>query len=64
MLKRLAMTRPNSRYLDLYTNLLNEVGGLRTELYLDDQLHLNEQGYQIWAEAILQHETFVFKTSA
>lgn len=36
------------RYLDTWKALTDAQGNPRPELYIQDQLHLNEQGYQVW----------------
>ncbi|NDV83983.1 CocE/NonD family hydrolase [Bacteroides sp. 51] len=39
-------------YLDVATPLLDGQGEIRPELYLDDNLHLNDEGYRIWTNII------------
>lgn len=39
-------------YLDVTTPLLNTQGQIRPELYLKDNLHLNNEGYKIWTSII------------
>ncbi|MEX0771924.1 MAG: GDSL-type esterase/lipase family protein [Balneolales bacterium] len=39
-------------YIDLATPLLNSEGRPDHNYYLDDQLHLNNQGYDIWNQSI------------
>jgi beta-glucosidase len=41
----------NVFYLDINKKFLDQQGNLRQEL-IPDLLHLNEKGYQIWAEAM------------
>lgn len=39
-------------YVDIFEPMLGKDGKPRPELFLKDGLHLNEQGYKIWADAI------------
>lgn len=39
-------------YVDIFEPMLDKDGKPRPELFLKDGLHLNEQGYKIWADAI------------
>jgi lysophospholipase L1-like esterase len=43
---------PRWTYLDVATPMLNAVGQPREELFRSDRLHLNEQGYALWEEAL------------
>lgn len=39
-------------YVDIFKPMLGKDGKPRPELFLKDGLHLNEQGYKIWAKAM------------
>lgn len=39
--------KPNTQYIDIWSKLLDSNGNLRPKLYLEDNLHLNHQGYMI-----------------
>jgi len=39
-------------WLDMYSKLINVDGSLRKELFMPDQLHPNEQGYELWAKEL------------
>ena len=41
----------NMAYVDLATPLLDETGNPK-DVYMDDGLHLNEYGYQLWQQAL------------
>jgi lysophospholipase L1-like esterase len=41
------------RYLDVATPMLGSDGKPRSELFAKDGLHLNEEGYKLWASALL-----------
>ena len=49
------MLEYNGDFIDLYSKMLNLNGSYRPELFLEDQLHMNELGYKIWQEEILTH---------
>lgn len=42
--------KENVRYLDTWKALTDSNGSPRPELYIKDQLHLNEAGYKIWGQ--------------
>ena len=48
-------TAPHLGFLDTFSPLLDAAGAPRPELYAQDGLHLNAQGYAIW-EALLRDE--------
>lgn len=39
-------------FIDVHSHMLNEKGEPREGIYLSDNLHMNEKGYQIWKEII------------
>lgn len=39
-------------YLDVFTPMLGENGEPRRELFLDDMLHLNDEGYRLWTSLL------------
>ena len=42
----------NQKFVDVFTPMLGPDGKPRAELFRDDRLHLNEQGYKLWAEML------------
>ena len=40
-------------FADIWTPMLNESGRPKKSLFVDDNLHLNREGYQVWKEVIL-----------
>ncbi len=40
-------------YMDIGDKFLNPDGSLKTELFIDKNLHPNAAGYQVWADAII-----------
>lgn len=57
---RLAKTRPNTQYIDLFTALLDKDGQIKDNLFEGDKLHLNKKGYEIWLKNLLNIESFIF----
>lgn len=43
---------PKLRYVDVFTPMLGTDGRPRAELFRSDRLHLNDAGYQLWAEQV------------
>jgi lysophospholipase L1-like esterase len=46
---------PNSDYIDVFTPMMGADGRPRGELFLRDQLHLNDEGYRLWRAVIADH---------
>ncbi len=51
-IKRFLNKKDNARYIDVTHALENAQGALRTELFLEDKLHLNADGYTVWAQVL------------
>lgn len=45
----------NLDYIDIYSRMLDAGGKPRPELFLEDRLHLNPDGYAIWKRTIAEH---------
>ena len=54
-LREVALTTPNTYFIPTAGHYLNADGSPRSELFVSDQLHLNEAGYQLWASLIRRH---------
>jgi lysophospholipase L1-like esterase len=50
--KEIADGDPLVYYVDVATPLLNADGGVRTDIFIEDDLHLNDLGNEIWGAAI------------
>ncbi|MEL0637044.1 cyclic nucleotide-binding domain-containing protein [Marinomonas sp. TI.3.20] len=59
-LERLAITRPNTKYIDLFSTLLDKQGEMKETLFEGDKLHLNNKAYEIWTKHLLNLEGFIF----
>ena len=48
MLREYGLANEGVEYIDTWQALTDSAGNCRPELYIQDQLHLNEKGYEIW----------------
>ena len=51
-LKAIADTREDMCYFDVATPVLNDKGEINPDIFVADNLHLNEAGYRIWTKVI------------
>lgn len=51
MMAQYAQSKEQVEFLSVWDVLLDENGNPRPELYIQDQLHLNAEGYKLWSEA-------------
>lgn len=58
--QQVAAADPLVHYIDVATPFLQADGTVMTDIFVDDNLHLNEKGYNIWAASIrdvlMEHE--------
>lgn len=47
--------RTASHYIDVFTPMLDTEGRPRHKLFVEDGLHLSEDGYQLWAEIVADY---------
>jgi lysophospholipase L1-like esterase len=47
-----ASNTPATGFVNVWDPALNEDGTVRTDIFLEDNLHMNEKGYAIWTAAI------------
>jgi hypothetical protein len=52
MIKKICQNSRNTYYIDTEKYFLNQSGLPRNDLFITDRLHLNEDGYKIWAGVI------------
>ena len=55
MIRQFLSSYPETVYIDVYHPMLDRAGKPRKELFLNDDLHMNEKGYKIWRDAIRPH---------
>lgn len=47
-----ANSRKNVYFIDIWNKMLNADGSLRKELFIEDGLHMNRKGYDIWRDSL------------
>jgi lysophospholipase L1-like esterase len=53
LLKKYASKEDKTEFIDVWSPALDENGEVRKDIFLGDDLHMNEKGYVIWQSAIL-----------
>ncbi len=53
-----AGSQPDLHYIDVATPMIGIDGAPREELFVDDRLHLNDQGYDLWDSIVRPHLAF------
>jgi lysophospholipase L1-like esterase len=51
-IRKFTETKDNLFYLDTATSMLNAEDQPKPQIFLDDSLHMNEEGYKIWNKII------------
>lgn len=46
---------PHTRFVDVYTKMLNKQGNPIPTIFTGDSLHMNAKGYDIWQKALKKH---------
>jgi lysophospholipase L1-like esterase len=59
-IRRAIADHPSGYYVDVFTPMLGSTGQPRTELFLDDGLHLNRAGYRLWSAILREHHDRIF----
>jgi lysophospholipase L1-like esterase len=54
-LERLCRKTDNLEFANVWSAMLDENGQVFTDVFLDDNLHMNKKGYDIWGEVLLQY---------
>ncbi|HEV7867453.1 MAG TPA: SGNH/GDSL hydrolase family protein [Chthoniobacteraceae bacterium] len=47
--------QPGGKFINVFPHMLGEDGLPKPHIFLDDQLHMNAEGYKIWAEVVRPH---------
>lgn len=50
-----AATDQRLAFVDVFNPMLNQDGEPKEELFLDDKLHLNKKGYELWTSLVRPH---------
>ena len=46
---------PFTNYIDVFSPMLDKQGRIRSDLFINDNLHLNEKGYKLWQKHFLPY---------
>jgi lysophospholipase L1-like esterase len=52
LIKKYLTTKKRTAFIDVYKEMIDDEGKPRPELFLDDNLHMNKAGYDIWKKKI------------
>ena len=52
LVQNLCIRSKNLLFVDVFGEFLSSDGGPRPELFVEDQLHMNAEGYKIWTKAL------------
>jgi lysophospholipase L1-like esterase len=52
LIEKFVKSNPQLTYVDIATPMLGNDGKPRPNLFLDDELHMNDSGYKIWTEIL------------
>ena len=55
LIKKYLSAKKRTAFIDVYKEMIDDEGKPRTDLFLDDNLHMNKAGYDIWKKAIEPH---------
>jgi len=53
-LRKFCSKNDNVYFADVWSVMMDETGQLRKDLFLDDKLHMNDTGYELWTKEILK----------
>ena len=52
LIKKYLSAKKKTAYIDVYKEMIDDEGKPRTDIFLDDNLHMNREGYAIWTKLI------------
>jgi len=55
LIRKFISTQKNAHFIDVFTPMLDANGEPRKDIFLEDALHMNPKGYEIWRVAILPY---------
>jgi lysophospholipase L1-like esterase len=58
LLKSFIATQKHAKFINVFNDMLNADGTIKQELFISDNLHMNEKGYAIWQRII---QPYLFK---
>ncbi len=51
-LKKFCIKQDNTEFADVWNIMLDEKGNVYTDIFIEDGLHMNKKGYDLWAKVI------------
>ena len=51
-IQKIAQSKENVTYIDVWTTMLDKDGNPNETLFVEDRLHMNAKGYEIWKKAV------------
>ena len=63
-LREVALSTPHTYFIPTASHFLTPEGTPRNELFVEDQLHLNESGYEIWGTLVRRRLNEVFRAAS
>ena len=54
-IKAFLESKPNTSYINIWEPMLNKMGVPEKSIFLEDMLHMNKNGYEIWKKEIQPH---------
>ncbi len=54
-LKEWTSKQKRVKFADVWTPMLNDKGEVRTDLFVEDNLHMNQKGYEIWTTVLRKY---------
>ncbi len=51
-LARFASATPNTYFIDVWPAMMDAEGVVREDLFIEDRLHMNDEGYAIWTDLV------------
>ncbi|MBC8136162.1 MAG: GDSL family lipase [Fibrella sp.] len=55
------LERPESLFIDVYSEMLNENGTPRLELWAEDGIHMSRAGYDLWTQILTRYRVTLFE---
>ena len=55
LIKDFLKKEKNTSFVDVFPLMLDKQGNPRQELFLNDMLHMNPDGYEIWVKELKKH---------
>ncbi|MCV2402448.1 cyclic nucleotide-binding domain-containing protein [Marinomonas sp. C2222] len=59
-LERLAKSRPNTQFVNLFDTLLDSKGAIKENLFEGDRLHVSNKAYDLWTKELKKSQEFIF----